>query len=212
MKQFGAVWKNGCLAFLVWAGITTSANADLIYQTYTPGVDSPLMGSPVYRINPNAQQLGTRFVSSQNYLMTDATLYLQSAMGPDTFELTLREDVAGAPGNTLMLFNPGLISNPGNYTLNAIVPLPLFSGVSYWLVASPNLTADSMFFWGTVAGNENMARSLLNPATQEWGSWSPLLGNPLAYQLNGIPIPEPGGFALFLTAGMLLLILRFRRY
>jgi hypothetical protein len=214
MKPRAARWNKGWLAFLIWVGIAPVACPDVIYQTYTPGAGGIVDGIPIYRLpTGDAHRLATSFNPLQDYSLMAATLNLNLLSGmSEHFQLTLRSDASGAPGSILTTFNnPGSIAEPDDYTFTT-AGVPIIGGQTYWLVASPNLTADSLFVWNTVSGAEPAANSAYNTALGAWDSWSPLALTAMAYQISGNPIPEPGSLALLLTAGMLLLRTRFRRF
>jgi hypothetical protein len=217
MKKCDAVWTKIGLAFLICVGITAGAKSDVIYQTYTPGNSGSLSGlsAEVFRNPVNGQQLASKFVlpMGQNPTLTEATLHMWNVSGmSDLFQLTLRSDAGGVPANTVLttFVNPGSITGADDYTFTATTGVPISGGLTYWLVASPNLTADSQFRWSAVNGGE-LSYGTLNTGTGQWNAWNTLGGFNLAYQLTDNPIPEPGSMALFLTCGALLLLIRFRR-
>jgi hypothetical protein len=217
MKRNATAGKKGCLALLALAGIM-AANADVIHSTYNPG-DPLLTGLYVYRSYDldsdtySGNQIAVKFMPEQNYTLTTATISLQRLVGASSsFRLSLRSDLAGDPGAILTTFaGPGPIATAGPAAYNFTANVPVWAGQTYWLMATPNLTADSLFVWSRVSGNPDEKSSGMNESGG-WDPWSSLIGSSqLAYVVSGNPVPEPGGYALFIAAGTLLLILRFRR-
>lgn len=135
---------------------------------------------------------------------------------------SISADISGVPEDLPIMTlaeNPAALTEfPGVVSLPAPYPLTLVSGQPYWLVVEPSSLDSSM-------PADDAVQLWLNPdasvvqTSRNWffpGPWTdwyapPIILDAPAFSVEAVPVPLPGSLPLFLSGGILVWILGYRR-
>lgn len=215
-------------ALLSLATLTATANAAVVFGNLGPSgtgtIRSTGVSGPTASTNPrnlsvfNLAQAFT--VSSPGWTLDSIKL---GFLGTADIKLSIHSDSSGAPGaeitsQTVTINTTSTTPFPG--TTYSFTPLPLTTGLTYWVVASKVTSEPSIFSWtlsDSYSAGSPSAAALVEQNDSDWlyagtlyqptggGSWSDATvvagnGQYAALSISATPVPEPGTWALGLVA------------
>jgi hypothetical protein len=129
-------------ATIAAAACACTASADLAYDTFSAGFGyEVLAGSTVSGAQsaPGYTDTANQFTSAASGFITDIWVAVSNVAGPNAFDINLRADLAGAPGEIIHSWTlldaafpfDGVYHDPVHLVVADAVQLQ--SGVTYWL-------------------------------------------------------------------------------
>ena len=198
---------------IVTAWAAFPARADVVFtnlgsnNTYITNTFNVVRGATADPPFGSADQANAFTVGSTDYVFSSAQVALDfcgggallGCKGTDQIDILLLSDASGLPGSvleTIPLSGIADIGYPASgalVTANATAPVTLKANTAYWLGATV-LAADSYFGWFVNNTGDHSFATRVNG-----GPWNPP-NQPAtlaaAFQINGTPVPEPGGFCV----------------
>lgn len=207
----GVLRKSGFFLVAILMGATicsvSAAAGDILYTTLGPGgAYDGSNGSFVDGSNYYNTVTANMFTLGSGATVADAVLALGNFLGNNNpVTVYIESNNAGVPGSIIAtLSQNGTILPWGNgnggglVTFNCSGAQCALAAGSYWLVAweqDPN----TQQIWDN-AYQDNQGNLAFNSDGSPTGPWMPFFDTANAFQIDGVPVPEPGTLLVLIPA------------
>jgi len=150
------------------------------------------------------------FTSPGDYYLTEVQVGVYSLNEDPTFDVFLYSNSAGLPGSKLAEIASDVTAPPlgsGPTVLDLTTPIDLTTGVKYWLGLTAFDSGSGVVWEGAGSSEATFTADDVN------GSYEFNDGEPVQFELDGTPTPEPQSAGLVVASvGLALVALRRNRF